>query len=431
MRKSRRYFAVSVQIYAEYESVKFVGATLCGRPCVYTDTKGVDKMAERKKRRRIRRKTSSAPSSLRLGVLITVLVLIVVAAGVLMAPVFKITQVYCEGNSHIKTEDITVAAQIENGEHILLANIGKAKKQIENIPLVKEASVRRVFPDKICITVNERTPAAYVMRGAECIALDTEGVVLEIINDGRAEAISKEYTPEPEKEAETGEDTDKKKSTDKKSSESEDESGTEENSKPENSENTEITADKPFMVPLVAGMEVSEAEDGRVVEVKDKDKLEKVIAIFDALSKAQLLERATYIDVNNLSDIRIIVEKRLDIYIGGTDNIEYRTKFLAEVINTKISSYENVVMDYRGDDIYVRPPEDGKDRIIKKEKDKDDNSDKSEEDDSEDSDEASESDEADDEDDADNTKKAESDNSKEDEEEGAEEKAQSSMSLEE
>lgn len=351
-----------------------------------------------------------------------------------MAPVLKITQVYCEGNSHIKTEDIASAAQIENGEHILLANIGKAKKHIENIPLVKEASVRRVFPDKICITVNERTPAAYVMRGAECIAVDTEGVVLEIINDGRAEAISKEYTPKPEKEAETDEGADKKTTTDKKSSGSEDKSGTEKTDKAENTEDTEDTeviADKPFTVPLVVGMEVSKAEDGRVVEVEDKDKLEKALSVLVALSKAQLLERATYIDVTNLSDVRIIVEKRLDIYIGGTDNIEYRAKFLAEVINTKISSYENAVMDYRGDDIYVRPPEDGKDRIVKKEKDEDDKSGKSQEDAGESSKEASDSDKTDDEDSADSTKKSESGGSDENKEENTEKKSQSRMSLEE
>lgn len=380
-------------------------------------------MAERKKRRRIRRRTSSAPSSLRLGVLITVLVLIVVAAGVLMAPVFKITQVYCEGNSHVKTEDITAAARIENGEHILIANIGRAKKQIENIPLVKEASARRVFPDKICITVNERTPAAYVMRGSECIAFDTEGVVLEVINDGRAEMIAEEYTPEPVKEDKTDEDTDKKKTTDK-SEDSED---------AKTDENAEVTADKPFAVPLVAGMEVSRGESGRAVEVEDKERFEKVLTILDALSKAQLLERATYIDVTNLSDIRIVVEKRLDIYIGGTDNIEYRTKFLAEVINTKISSYENVVMDYRGDDIYVRPPEDGKDRIVKKEKNaekKSDKSNKSEDDESDSGKQTSDSDETDD-DSTDNTKKSENDDSEEDEEESSEEKTQSSMSLEE
>lgn len=327
------------------------------------------------KRRRTRKK-KRMPASLRIGVLVTVLVLIVAAAGVMMAPVFNITEVYCEGCNNVKNEDIIAAAQIENGTHILLSNIGKAKRQVENNPLVKEASVRRVFPDKICITVTERIPAGYVMRGTECNIIDSEGVVLEVINDSRATMIVEEYTPEPKEEnkEENKEDSESKDSKEKKAEEDEEKSDSEHTEDTENTENSENTEQitKPYAVPLVAGFECEATEVGDNLKATDKGKFNKAVEILNALRNAQLLDRTTYVDVTEMADIRVIVENRLDIYIGAGDNIDYRTKFLSEVINTKISAYEKVVMDYRGDDIFVRPPEDGKDRIYKEKEESED-----------------------------------------------------------
>ena len=54
--------------------------------------------------------------------------------------------------------------------------------------------------------------------------------------------------------------------------------------------------------------------------------------------------------------------------LGDADNIDYRAKFMAEVINNKISAYEVAILDYTGDDIYVRPREDGKQRVAEKKK---------------------------------------------------------------
>lgn len=61
-----------------------------------------------------------------------------------------------------------------------------------------------------------------------------------------------------------------------------------------------------------------------------------------------------------------MIEKRLEVQMGNTDNIEYRCAFLAKVVNEKISSTEYAVLDYKGDDIYVRQPDDGKERVVPK-----------------------------------------------------------------
>lgn len=100
--------------------------------------------------------------SLKIPVLIIVLVLAVVTTIALMLPVFNVVEVYCEGNSEVKTEDIITAAKLETGKNIFLENLGRAKRSVESITNIKSAEIRRVFPNKICISVSERVPFAYV-----------------------------------------------------------------------------------------------------------------------------------------------------------------------------------------------------------------------------------------------------------------------------
>lgn len=311
-----------------------------------------------------KQKYLGAPS-LRLGVLITILSLIVAAAALLMVPAFNVTSVYCEGAVNVSSEEIIAASRIETGRNILLCNIGRAEREAEKFPIVKDASVRRIFPDKICITITERTPAAYLATGTDCAAIDIEGIVLEIIPSPLSEMIIDASSPDYEREfsasaAETANTNEENSPGQTKENESNDVASTDENTEDE----TEDTVEKPYSIPLLYGIDTKGAEVGKHIKVKDNAKFDEILSVLNALKNANLLSRATYIDAENLSDLRLIIENRLDIYLGGTENISYRTGFLAEVINTKISSFENVIMDYRGDDIYVRPHDDGKDRYI-------------------------------------------------------------------
>ncbi len=311
------------------------------------------------------RKSLGTPS-LRLGVLITVLSLIVAAAALLMVPAFNVTEVYCEGAVNISSEEIIAASRIETGRNILLCNIGRAEREAEKFPIVKDASVRRIFPDKIRITITERTPAAYLATGTDCAAIDTEGIVLAIIPPPLSEMIIDSSDPEYEREfsAQAEQAANTETEEENTSSQTQEDNSTHTESAEDAEPETEAAAEKPYSVPLLYGIDARSAEVGKHIKVKDADKFDELLSVLNALNDAGLLSRATYIDAENLSDLRLIIENRLDIYLGSTENISYRADFLAEVINTKISSFENVIMDYRGDDIYVRPHDDGKERFI-------------------------------------------------------------------
>ncbi len=309
------------------------------------------------RRKSARRNGAKMPFSVRFGILIAILVMIVAAAGVLMAPGFKVSEVYCEGNVNVKSEDIFSAAQIGNGKNILLVGIGKAERNVNKIPMVKDANIRRVFPNKICITVEERVPLAYIKAEGECAIIDEEMMVIKKEEADSAIKLIEKFTPDfsvpSDKEKEDKEEASETETEEETSSE-----GSHEEAEGESTENEEIY----FNIPLVDGIELKNAEENKKAKCDDIDKLSEVIKLCVALEKAGLLGRATYINVTDMQNVNVVIENRLDVRLGNINNIEYRARFLAEVVNNKISAYETLILDYTGDDIYARSHDDGKER---------------------------------------------------------------------
>ncbi len=294
-----------------------------------------------------RRKKQKIKVSIKIGILITVLVLIVVAAGILMFPAFDVTEIYCEGNVNVSSEEILNEANLATGKNIFFEDVGRAERKISKIHMIEDVTVYRVFPDKICISVVERTPAFYIATGDTSVMLDINGVVLKELDAGMTAQLLERNIPRIAVE-------DEEKENDSKEA-------------PETEDAILQENEEMFLnIPVVAGMELSNAKLGKKAESKDYSKSETVFALCRGLNNAGLLNKATYIDVTDSNNIIFVIENRLEVHFGTTENVEYRAKFLSEVVTTKLSAYERAIMDYTGDDIYVRPPDDGKDKVIKK-----------------------------------------------------------------
>ena len=350
---------------------------------------------------RPRRKTRM---SLKIPVLIIVLVLAVVTTIALMLPVFNVVEVYCEGNSEVKTEDIITAAKLETGKNIFLENLGRARRSVESITNIKSAEIRRVFPNKICISVSERVPFAYVPSDGGVALVSEEGIVLKVSDGGEAAMISNAKTPKFDTAQTDGEKSDSSKTNDKKSDSENKNSDTtddSDNKKDDSSDNNDSNSDNKSndsqnsdksdsknsdsgqndsgsdstagqtenadvsAVPLVSGFELNNVKEGKKAESGDSDKFNKMYELCRALKGAELLNRTTYINVENLDDITVVIENRLEVQLAKAENINYRCRFLAEVINTKLSATESVILDYRGDDIYAINRDDGGERVKK------------------------------------------------------------------
>lgn len=354
---------------------------------------GMPEKYSRRKRRR-----GEHRSRRRLAVFACLGIVLAAAVVLMFTPFFNIVEVYCQGNDKVAAEDVIAAADVTVGKNIFSIRMGKIRRNVESIPFVESASVRRVFPNKIEISIQECMPVSYVYTDEKCYMIDEEGKILRIIedkesvdalvvseerekydklkqkneeqqvqeNDGEASATA---TPEPTATATV---EPEEENTDE-SGETSDTAAGEQTTEPESTP-TPVEGDilkEKYNIPVVLGLEYEKAEEGEMPKSRNEERYQDTLAMLKEMRNAELLYRATLVDVRNPSDIRIWIEDRLEIMLSSFDDMSYRMQFLARVIQEGISAYEHAVVDFRGDDVYVRPHDDGSAWVSEKKKSED------------------------------------------------------------
>jgi cell division protein FtsQ len=64
------------------------------------------------------------------------------------------------------------------GRNVFFVPLEERKKQLELIPWVQEATVMRLLPNRIAVTIHERTPVAFAQIGSRISLIDANGVVM-------------------------------------------------------------------------------------------------------------------------------------------------------------------------------------------------------------------------------------------------------------
>jgi cell division protein FtsQ len=128
------------------------------------------------------RKKTSAASRLRpFWFLITVVAIAAAFAGYYAAtwPGFFPKHVTIGGNRVVSAQQIAARAGISGNVNVWLQNMHAARRRIEAIPYVKEASIHRSLPANVRIAVTERTPYAVLRYGAQPALVDRDLRVLQ------------------------------------------------------------------------------------------------------------------------------------------------------------------------------------------------------------------------------------------------------------
>jgi cell division septal protein FtsQ len=74
---------------------------------------------------------------------------------------------------------VLLSAGVTNRSNILLMREGAVSARVEALPAVRSCEVRRVFPGRVIIRVEERDPFATLLANNRAFVIDREGVVLE------------------------------------------------------------------------------------------------------------------------------------------------------------------------------------------------------------------------------------------------------------
>lgn len=97
--------------------------------------------------------------------------------------------VQIDGDRVVPREDVLAIFQPDLGHSIFRVPLAVRRNQLQEIPWVKLASVMRLWPDRLRVTLVERTPVAFARDGDGIRVVDEDGVLLDL-PDGVAEHYS-------------------------------------------------------------------------------------------------------------------------------------------------------------------------------------------------------------------------------------------------
>lgn len=95
----------------------------------------------------------------------------------------NIEEIVIKGNYHLRDEEILYKSQIKLGENIFKLDLNKTIEFLKQEPWIKEIEIKRVIPNKIIISLEERKPSAVIYIDEEYFILDKEGMVLSKIEN--------------------------------------------------------------------------------------------------------------------------------------------------------------------------------------------------------------------------------------------------------
>lgn len=88
-----------------------------------------------------------------------------------------VEQVDVSGAQTVDADDIRASARIDDGTPLAKVDLAAATSRIEALAIIKDAEVRRQWPDTVLITIVEREAIAVVENGERLRGLDVEGKV--------------------------------------------------------------------------------------------------------------------------------------------------------------------------------------------------------------------------------------------------------------
>ncbi|MGH6829537.1 MAG: cell division protein FtsQ/DivIB [Methylocella sp.] len=98
---------------------------------------------------------------------------------------FSIKAVTIAGERELKEQDILGAAGIGPRNSLLFLDVATIRERLKRLPLVKEATVTKLYPDRLLIEIEERQPFALWQCDGQVQIVAADGVPVAAIRDRR------------------------------------------------------------------------------------------------------------------------------------------------------------------------------------------------------------------------------------------------------
>ena len=94
-------------------------------------------------------------------------------------------QVELGGNHNVSRASVLEVFRADRGHSVLRIPLSERRREIESIPWVEQAVVRRALPNTLQVEILERTPIAFLRDGGDMALVDVHGVILDRPLQGR------------------------------------------------------------------------------------------------------------------------------------------------------------------------------------------------------------------------------------------------------
>jgi cell division protein FtsQ len=96
---------------------------------------------------------------------------------------FSIREVIIKGNDYLSKDEIFCKSGIKLGENFFKLNLKKSINSLKQESRIKEVEIKKIIPNKIVISLKERTEAAIIYAKERYFILSKEGMVLSKIDN--------------------------------------------------------------------------------------------------------------------------------------------------------------------------------------------------------------------------------------------------------
>jgi len=216
---------------------------------------------------------------------------------VVQARALHVDRIAVRGNQRLSTGEVLVLLEGLRGQHLLAVDLDRWRRRVMSSPWVEHASLRRVLPSTVEVTLSERQPMAIGRLAADLYLIDAEGHVID------------EYGPEYAQ----------------------------------------------FDLPIIDGLSASPDRDGAAVDEDRADLANRLLASVGR--RPTVLRRLSQVDVSNVRDAVVLLENDTTLVHLGEDQFLERLQSyvdLSSALHDRFTDLEYA--DVRFDNhIYVRP----------------------------------------------------------------------------
>jgi cell division protein FtsQ len=102
---------------------------------------------------------------------------------------FPIAAVAMSGESGLTESEVIEASGISAKNSLAFLDVAQVRDRLRAVPLIKEASVRKLYPDHLAIEITERQPYALWQQDGQLSVVAADGTVIDTMRDGRFAAL--------------------------------------------------------------------------------------------------------------------------------------------------------------------------------------------------------------------------------------------------